>query len=513
MDLASLYEGLNPFQPHLLGCRNNPNSVTSLHLCIKGQTFFDKDVLYLGDASFLPDPAKEGDFIFISLGIPENSSAYEKSSFTLIVLESETTVETLINHLQELLSREQKFVSLTQILVNSLLSNKGLQEIVDRATDFFDNPIYVVDLQGKYLAISSKEFPGNEFLRQEREGGYIDEEGIKIIRRYKVDEEVRRSDRPYYFDNPLKKEKMLISAIHIQGIETGHIMIQEHNRPFEPLSYELLTRLSQLISMELQRNTLFNYNKGTLYSFFLADLLNKPGNNTAYVKKRLTNLGYNLKDEFYIIAIPSISYHAAGLRQDVITDQVSRILPESIYVVYEDSIVFLISREKYKGLDAKELDRLSEFLSANDLKAGISNFYKDISDTSRFYKQAVSSVKMGIHLQDPQPLCYYKDYYIHLIFEVCEKDDPEIRYLIHPGVMSLYYYDREKNTDFVTTLQEYLRHPGQSTRIAANLNIHKNTLLYRIRKIKEITDCSLEEGSDYMFLGLSFKIMEYLKML
>lgn len=513
MDINTLIEGLNQFQPQLFGRQNTSCDVKTLRLFIKGQTFFDSEVLYLGNAALLPQEIQQNEFIFICLGMPENASDYDNSSFSLITIEKKCSSEEIINHIQDLLSRTLKFTSLIQILMNSLLSNQGLQTLVDQATEFFENPIYVVDLQGKYIAISSRDFPDNAFLNQERQEGYIDEEGIRIIRQYRIDENVRTSDKPYFFDNPLKKEKMLISAIHIQGIEVGHIMIQECHSPFNNLSYELLVRFSQIISMELQKDSVFTYNKGVFYSYFLADLLGKTERNTAYVTKRLRTLGYNLKEELYILTIPSISSHSSTLQLDVITNQISRILRGSIYVIYEDTIVFLISREKYKGFSEREIVRLSEFLSANDLKAGISNFYRDINDTRRFYKQAISSVKMGIHLQSPHPLCYYKDYYVHLIFQICEKADPEIRYLIHPGLMQLYNYDKEKNTTFVSTLREYLKSPGQSSKIADKLNIHKNTLLYRIRKIKEITDCTLKQGDDYMFLGLSFKLMEYLKML
>ena len=46
------------------------------------------------------------------------------------------------------------------------------------------------------------------------------------------------------------------------------------------------------------------------------------------------------------------------------------------------------------------------------------------------------------------------------MLELYEKEDSEIRFLIHPGLMKLYFYDQEKNTDFMVTLREYLTHPA-----------------------------------------------------
>ena len=100
-----------------------------------------------------------------------------------------------------------------------------------------------------------------------------------------------------------------------------------------------------------------------------------------------------------------------------------------------------------------------------------------------------------------------------MMLELYEKEDSEIRFLIHPGLMKLYFYDQEKNTDFMVTLREYLTHPGQPAKIAENLHIHKNTLLYRMGKIKEITDCDFIEGEDFMNFNLSVRIMRYLGMI
>ena len=39
------------------------------------------------------------------------------------------------------------------LLVNALFSGNGLQYLIDTATHIFGNPIYVVDLQNKYLSM------------------------------------------------------------------------------------------------------------------------------------------------------------------------------------------------------------------------------------------------------------------------------------------------------------------------------------------------------------------------
>ncbi|MCB7093121.1 helix-turn-helix domain-containing protein [Enterocloster bolteae] len=44
----------------------------------------------------------------------------------------------------------------------------------------------------------------------------------------------------------------------------------------------------------------------------------------------------------------------------------------------------------------------------------------------------------------------------------------------------------------------------------AVLNIHRNTLLYRLNRIKEITNLDLESGDEFVKMMLHIKIREYI---
>ena len=100
-----------------------------------------------------------------------------------------------------------------------------------------------------------------------------------------------------------------------------------------------------------------------MYSYFLADLLRNS--NVSNIRQRLEDLGVHLKETFYIIAIPPAGVGLSNLRQEIILERVKQILPESIYVIYEETIVLLISQDLDQNLNKYEIARLDEYLSAN----------------------------------------------------------------------------------------------------------------------------------------------------
>jgi sugar diacid utilization regulator len=310
----------------------------------------------------------------------------------------------------------------------------------------------------------------------------------------------------------MAQQGTLISAIHIDGIEVGHIMIQESEHKFKDTDPEFLFNFARLVSMELQKNSVFTDNKGVMYSYLLAELLKNSTSNVNVIRQRLDTLGFKLKSDLYIMVIPRSSQSSSNVQLEVILQNIRNLFVGSLYMIYENSIVFLISKDKYQAFSDLEQERLTEFLQTNNLKAGISNFFSDLEDTSRFYKQALEALALGNKMQPEHQIYRYEEYIIYQMLRVFEKEDKELRFLIHPGVMQLYYYDKEKGTDFIPTLRAFIMNPSSSSEVAKILHIHKNTLLYRMGKIKEITNCDFISGDDFMAVNLSFKIMDYLHM-
>lgn len=501
------------YEPLIFGKERPARDLLFARLWDPAQTVFDPAALYLGSTSQMPDPETDSEFTFFCCGEPVDFSRYARSPFTLAYFGSAVSQAALFNASLESISRLQEISAGMHLLVNALFSGNGLQYLVDTAAQIFGNPIYVVDLQHKYLAISAGLIPDNAFFTAESQSGYISEKGIASIRANRLDEKVRKSGTAYYYVNELVQKGMLVDAVRIQGIEVGHIMMLESERPFRDFDADFFHRFSNLVSMELQKDSAYTRNKGVMYSYFLSDLLKNPGQDASRIRERLRLLGYNLKDTFYIVAIPPAGHSTSDLQLNVILERLIRIFSGSIYVIYEYTIVFFISRELFQNLSEYEMSQLADYLLANQLKAGISNFFRQLEDMPSFYRQAVDAVKLGLKLNDPSPVYYYSDYYVYKLLETAEQNGENLRFLIHPGLMRLYLYDQEKGTEFIATLREYLHQPGQSSQVAKNLHIHKNTLLYRLGKIRELMGCELAVGEEFMNMNLSMMVLKYLGMM
>ena len=75
--------------------------------------------------------------------------------------------------------------------------------------------------------------------------------------------------------------------------------------------------------------------------------------------------------------------------------------------------------------------------------------------------------------------------------------------LLHPALELLFHYDHETHGELCHTLSVYLRKERNLLETAQALNIHRNTLKYRLRRIRELTGLTLKGENELAYLRLS----------
>ena len=148
----------------------------------------------------------------------------------------------------------------------------------------------------------------------------------------------------------------------------------------------------------------------------------------------------------------------------------------------------------------------------NDLSVGVSNAFEDLTHIQSHYEQARAAISAGrlvsVFLEDGQ-VYHYCDYAYVQMLDLTNKQYNLLNF-VHPSLMRLARYDREHGTELMDTLFIYLQNACNTQRSARMLSLHKNTLLYRLGRIREILGCDLSSGEDQFMLQLSYRVLFYL---
>jgi purine catabolism regulator len=67
-------------------------------------------------------------------------------------------------------------------------------------------------------------------------------------------------------------------------------------------------------------------------------------------------------------------------------------------------------------------------------------------------------------------------------------------------------YDANHNTQLVSTLEAFFAHHGNASQTAESLYLHRNSLLYRLERIREISGLNLDDADDRFSLQLALKL-------
>ena len=84
------------------------------------------------------------------------------------------------------------------------------------------------------------------------------------------------------------------------------------------------------------------------------------------------------------------------------------------------------------------------------------------------------------------------------------KGSTDLQGLLHPAINRLAKYDRENQADFLHTLEIYLDNDCNAQKCGRLLFLHRNSLVYRIRRIQEIAGCNLSDPQERAYLRISF---------
>lgn len=143
-------------------------------------------------------------------------------------------------------------------------------------------------------------------------------------------------------------------------------------------------------------------------------------------------------------------------------------------------------------------------------KMGLSNTFKGLAGLGNAYLQGKMALREGQQRESNELIFRYGDFRVDLICSELLKQ-VDVPYLIAYDVSNIAAYDEENGTNLLDTLEAYLRNERSMTRTSNNLFLHRNSVAYRIEKVKALLRCDMDNPEARIGLQLSMKIWRRLQ--
>ena len=288
-----------------------------------------------------------------------------------------------------------------------------------------------------------------------------------------------------------------------------YILIIEQNMSLTDSEREELTLLKNAFGICQRMKSKFVSHSQLMHEYLLVRLINNDVHDRAMIYARLRLLNIRLKPNLFIIAIAPCQ--EANMPQTQLNQHIQNfreLLAPSIATVFKNLIVALYSTDETKISDYIYTS-LEKLLIKTNMQAGISGSYTDVSLTCRYYRQALDTVANGQLISPRQSIYLWNDYIMYR-FLTKNTNYTTLDDFIMDSVKELIEYDRQNNTEFLKTLHYYVVNVCNATKTAQALCIHRNTLIYRIKKIEEIMNIDFTDGNVLLNIMISFKALELL---
>ena len=102
---------------------------------------------------------------------------------------------------------------------------------------------------------------------------------------------------------------------------------------------------------------------------------------------------------------------------------------------------------------------------------------------------------------------WFPRYTLQYIYNMLTENS-ELGHLYSPIYYRLEQYDKENGTSYLETLRVYLNCRMNTVQAAKELFIQRSTMIYRLKRIREIGDTDLENTDELLHLYLTFSIIE-----
>ncbi len=177
------------------------------------------------------------------------------------------------------------------------------------------------------------------------------------------------------------------------------------------------------------------------------------------------------------------------------------------YHIYEekDKLVVLVFPE-----DLFIVKKMVKAIETSEKKLMIfcGDLMKEIGQAYLSYEQAEIASMYGIY--EKKRVVFFEEIGIYKILSMI-KETYLLETIVEETLGKLLEYDRHKSGALIETLEIYMKYDGSVRLVAEHLFTHRNTINYRVKKIREILQQDIDKMEMKFKIQLAFYVIKYLK--
>ena len=308
-----------------------------------------------------------------------------------------------------------------------------------------------------------------------------------------------------YGEMTLLNQQIWVQPIDPKEYPTGYLALA--GTLLDAWDREAAERGAAALALELAKEQAVQAVEERLRGDFVANILSGPPGDLAAALQRGNELGYNLAQPHVAIlfnledATPASLARLSGsvqqeLNRRALSSPLSR--RESSVLAFVPLMPNVRVRESIDGLRERLVADYSGLILAMGSQA------TTLAEWRRSLEEAEQALILGRQLFGTGRVLAFSDLGVYRLL-VRLRETPELWTFYRETLAKLVDYDLRQRADLMKTLEAYFNQLGNLRAASEALHVHRNTLLYRLERIKEISGMDLDNAEEYFALWLALR--------
>ncbi|WP_099203295.1 helix-turn-helix domain-containing protein [Miniphocaeibacter massiliensis] len=177
--------------------------------------------------------------------------------------------------------------------------------------------------------------------------------------------------------------------------------------------------------------------------------------------------------------------------------------PMYLYSLIHNNYLMLVINESHVNIN-KIRSEIEVYLDKYNLKRVFLNLGRNLLDFYKAYELATYIINYNLEYTDN-----LEEYLPDLIFNMCVSNN-FIDLLIPNELKTVMDHDKNKKTELLKTLYFYLIEERSLIKASKQLDVHRNSIVYRINKLNELVDLDLEDSKSRYNILIALELLNKL---
>ena len=430
----------------------------------------------------------------------------------------------------------------------------GLKALLNRISDIFGVPCNVLDNSLSIVAQSDL-FPTWVSDGQAVENAFLPERAVAAMKAEGLVARQQLSEPRVFSWHATEDDSLCFN--HFAPISIGDTVIASLSlftqfKPMRKSRIDLLPGIAHILSIEMQKSNVYLMNKSVYYSHLFTDLINGSiDEDPDTLRYRFSVFGYSLRPYKRIVFADLTREQMDTSQIQALAERLHKVLDNNIYVVTTQGIILLTSRITFiddgfycdkilpddivtRGLSSAprsdiepdsrpdqdaddplliaeerlDLCELADVVRGTQVKIGVSSIFTDILHAPSYFSQAQRAISSGMAYDREGPVYFFANYRMADMVSHIE-DQKALFALRYPPLMHVIKEDLQHGTNLAYTLFVYLQNPSHPAEACEKLFIHKNTLYYRLDRIRQLMGVDIKNGWVITQVEMTFLILKH----